>query len=99
MAKKSTEPEPAIRRSFLIVGGVALAAALLGFIVMNFVLGGGGGGEVPADDAAIVQTSPLPGAPGGVAQPPAATPQPTDNALRPGGRDPFIPIGGAPAPG
>jgi hypothetical protein len=101
MAKKSAsfEQEPAVRKSFLIVGGVALAAAVLGFVVMNFVLGGGGGDEDTGgeDTASQVSTTNAPEAP---AVEPPATPKPAEpKGLTSGGYDPFrklsAPAGGA----
>jgi hypothetical protein len=82
MAKK-TEEGP-IRKSFLITGGVAIAAAVIGFLVMNFVVGGG---DEPIDTgppAALSQgvTTSTP------------TPSPASATIRPGGRDPFTPADG-----
>lgn len=95
MAKRrSTEKEPAIRKSFLITGGVAIAVVVLAFIVTTFVFGGGGGEvpDTPEPVAGEVQN--------GVSPQATPTPAPTEPAgLTPGGRDPFTPVGGAPAAG
>lgn len=89
MAKKTFEQEPAVRKSFLVVGGVAIAAVLMGFVLMTFVFGGGGGG---GDDVAVptpaAQTSNGGGTGTGVA--PQPTPVPVEPAgLQEGGRNPF----------
>lgn len=97
MAKRQAEPQPAIRKSFLITGGVAIGAALLGFILMTFVLGGGGGSSDPAPTPAA--GAPAVGSDGAPASTPAPTERPAEpDGLTPGGRDPFRPIGGQAAP-
>ena len=78
--KQQSEP---IRKSFLIVGGIAIGVALITFVLMTFVLGGGGGGG-----SALPSTPPA-----AITQPtPAPTPTPSPG-LQPGGRDPFSPRG------
>lgn len=82
MSKRLQELEkPQVRRSFLIIGGAAIGAAVIGFILMNFVLGGDGGGTAaPPASSPSAQTQP--------------TLAPLSDAkhepLREGGRDPFI---------
>lgn len=102
---KNKQPAPPIRKSFLIIGGVAIGAALLGFILMTFVLGGGGGSDEPESpsEVATEQGGTAGGSAGGAA--PAATPAPTpapqvENEIKEGGRDPFAPLaaGAAAAP-
>jgi hypothetical protein len=103
MAKRRGPAAPPVRKSFLVIGGVALGCALLGFVVMNFLAGGGGDA---VDDSAVLSTSnaPLaspgalaPGSDGAAAASPSATPA---NQLVPGGRDPFDPgsLAATPAP-
>jgi hypothetical protein len=93
MARKMTEDQPAVRKGLLITCGAAIGAALLGFILINFVLGGHGAGTAPTTGTAATtttvgtSTSPLA----------TATPQPVSNEITPGGRDPFsAPLGIAP---
>lgn len=97
MAKKRVEQGPPVRKSFLIVAGAAIGAALIGFVLMTFVFGGGGGED---DTGTVATETSAPGAEGAPAAPiatPVPTPKPTDPpGLKPGGRDPFSPIGGAP---
>jgi hypothetical protein len=63
----------------LVVGGGAVAVALLGFVLMSFV--GGGGGSQPGSGGTGADATPAP-----------RSSQPAQQAapdLRPGGRDPF----------
>lgn len=78
MARKTAVDEPPVRKGLLVVGGVAVGAALLGFLIIHFALGGGGG------------ENPLPSTPAapGVAVP-VATATPSSNEVTSGGRDPF----------
>jgi hypothetical protein len=84
MPKRRPATEGPVRKQFLVVGGVAIGAALLGFVLMNFVLGGGGGKPAPAERTTTTTGGPVGG--GKVVAAPA---------LRPGGRNPFTPVVGA----
>lgn len=78
---KNNGSQPPIRKSFLVVGGVVAAVALLGFIAMK-VLGGGEVATPPTQSGSGsgLQTS-APKPPVGSKSSPAK--------LREGGRDPF----------
>jgi hypothetical protein len=94
MAKSATlEKTPPVRKSLLIVGGVAIAAVVIGYVLMNFVLGGDDSTEPTTPTTSTApSTSSAPNAP---AVRPAATPQVSEPAgLNPGGRDPFSGGGG-----
>jgi hypothetical protein len=80
MARKQFEEEKPVRKSVLIIGAVALGAAILGFVLMNFVFGG-------SDNVAPLPSTPtVPGVAAPVATP---TPIPVNNEETSGGRDPF----------
>src|SRR5439155_739527 len=53
MAKKTFTDEPPVRKSLLIVAGVAVGAALLGFIIVHFAFSSGGGGT-PLPSTSVV---------------------------------------------
>jgi hypothetical protein len=92
MARTQAQDEPVVRKSLLIVAGAAAGAALIGFVLMNFVFGGGG------DTAA---TSPAPAAQsqtGGVTAPVHTATPTANNEVTSGGRDPFAPQGLAAVP-
>lgn len=90
MARTLTQEEPAVRKGLLIVAGAAVGAAILGFILMNFVLKGGG-----SSPSAPLPTAAAPGI--GSSSIPTATPVPANDEDTPGGRDPFSgPVGIAP---
>jgi hypothetical protein len=95
--RRQREEQQPIRKSFLITGGVAIAAALIGFVLMTFVLNGDGGDidepipTVTADAGAGTVPTAAPAA--------TPAPAPTPKGLTPGGRDPFARPGGVPAPG
>ena len=88
---KSSEQQPAIRKSFLVVGGIAVAVAVLAFVATNLL--GGSGGEPPSDQASTI--SDTVGDPAPTSAPTSAeiTDAPGDRSegLVPGGRDPFTP--------
>jgi hypothetical protein len=89
VARRQATNEPPVRRSFLIFGGVAVGAAVIAFVLMNFVLGGDDGG---VEEDTTPTTTVAPGAPAGQPAPaaPTATPKPSEPpGLRPGGDDPF----------
>ncbi len=93
MARKVTEEQPAVRKSLLVICGVAIGAALIGFVLVNFVLAGHGGGAAPST-ASSTATSTLPQSNTPLS---TTTPAPASNEETPGGRDPFSgPIGIAP---
>jgi hypothetical protein len=85
--KKKKAPEPAVRKSLLITGGVAVGAALLGFVLMTFLGGGGGGEEEAATELATLGGATIPIASGA---PVAGGPGTDPIELTPGGRDPFV---------
>jgi hypothetical protein len=88
MAKKKKPPEPAIRKSYLITGGIAIGAALLGFVVVNFAMAGDGGGSDEATELAITDAASIPLQ----AEPEVgADTSGGANELSEGGRDPFSP--------
>lgn len=95
MAPKKVET-PAVRKSFLVFGGVAVGVAVIGFVVMNLLGGGGGEADLvtpPQGSPAGVVSTPAAGDP--AANPaPVSTPAPAPAApgLNPGGRDPFSPV-------
>lgn len=82
MAKKSAVPQAQVRKPLLIVAGVALGAALIGFVLVNFVLGGGSSGGEP------LPVGPGTGTTGGAATSPAPS-VPASDVQTDGGRDPF----------
>ncbi len=102
MAKrKPASAEPAIRKSFLYMGAVAIGVSVLGFVLMNVVLGGGGAAD---EETAVLSTVDGPTAPG-LEDPVRGTEfgadpvSPEDlNTLNEGGRDPFSPVIGASPP-
>jgi hypothetical protein len=85
MARTLTEEAPPVRKGILIVAGAAIGAALIGFILMNFVLKGGSG-TAPTQP---LPTSAVNPALGGTSPLSTATPVPVSNEVTPGGRDPF----------
>ncbi len=84
MAKRSNEQQPAVRKSFLVWGGIVVAIAGLAFVLMTFLGGGGGSGE-----ASNAPSSPAPAtqADGSDAKVQPAAP---GEGLRAGGRNPFV---------
>jgi hypothetical protein len=89
MAKKKKPPEPTVRKGFLVTGGIAVGAALLGFLAMTFLAKGGGDGGEAATELAITE--------GNTVAIPTSEPQvkagsdETANDFEEGGRDPFAP--------
>ena len=90
MAKRRL-PQPQIRKSVYVFGGVAVGVALLGLVLLN-VVGGGGSTNVAAPAASPSIVRPSAGAPGSNGN--AAAPK-----LREGGTDPFRALVAAAAPG
>jgi hypothetical protein len=89
------EDQPAVRRSFLVLGGVAIGVAVLAFVLMNFIVGGDSGGGEEASTISTTEGSP---APTSSAQPSISNVSSGESeGLRPGGRDPFSPTGGGQA--
>lgn len=90
MASKKKASEPAVRKSFLVIGGSAVGAAVFGFVLFTFVLGGGGGaeGDDQATELATLNNASIP-----IASAPGVPEPGSDgavlNALTEGGRDPF----------
>ncbi|MEX0875189.1 MAG: hypothetical protein WD646_03240 [Actinomycetota bacterium] len=85
------EDQPAVRKSFLVIGGVAIGTAVLAFVVMNFIVGGDSGDGEEASTISTTQGSP---APTSSAEPSLSNPlSGQSEGLRPGGRDPFSPTG------
>jgi hypothetical protein len=93
MAKKKKADEPAVRKSFLVFGGVIIGVAILGFVVSTFLVGGGGGGEEvtkPISSSAPTTGSDTSGSTGTPATG-ATTGTFPKNELKPGGKNPFSP--------
>jgi hypothetical protein len=93
MAKKKAA-EPAVRKSFIVGGGIVIGVAILGFVLSTFVLGGGGGGD--EDTGPVTTPAPVSSAnPGTVPGSDGVPTTDTDtskfpaNELKPGGRNPF----------
>jgi len=84
MAKRSKEEQPAVRKSFVIVGGIAVGVAAVVFAVLTFF---GGGGSGSATDSPATTPAPIsqPQDTGDSGQPSAP-----DEGLRAGGRNPFV---------
>jgi len=83
MAKKSKEQEPAVRKSFLVFGGIVVGFAAVVFAIMTF-FGGGGSGEAtkaPTAPAPATQSQDA----GDIQQPSVP-----GEGLRAGGRNPFV---------
>ncbi len=89
MGRRSTEQQPAIRKSFLVTGGVAIGVAVLAFVGMNFLTS-----REPADDQASAISETV-GSPAPTSAPDSAelkdAPGDDSQGLQPGGRDPFTP--------
>jgi hypothetical protein len=97
MAKKKSQGEPQLRKSFLVWGGVILGIAVLGFVATK-VIGGGGGEGLDTGPVLTPSTATTDGSTGGAAAGSAAT-KPTENKLTDGGRNPFSPKAAAGAGG
>jgi hypothetical protein len=90
MGRRSSEEQPAIRKSFLVTGGIAIGVAVLAFVATNFLTNSDSGGEDQA--TAISETV---GSPAPTSAPESAeitdAPGSRSEGLVPGGRDPFTP--------
>jgi len=90
MGRRSSEEQPAIRKSFLVMGGIAIGVAVLAFVATNFLTNR----EPPAEDQASAISETV-GSPAPTSTPDSAeiidAPGSRSEGLVPGGRDPFTP--------
>lgn len=84
MAKRSKEEQPAVRKSFLVFGGIVVGVAAVVFAIMTFFGGGGSGtaADRPASNPPPVSQSQDTGDSG--------HPSAAGEGLRAGGRNPFV---------
>jgi hypothetical protein len=90
MGRRSSEEQPAIRKSFLVMGGIAIGVAALAFVATNFLVNREPAGEDQASAISDTVGSPAP-----TSAPESAeltdAPGSRSEGLVPGGRDPFTP--------
>jgi hypothetical protein len=89
MGRRSSEEQPAVRKSFLVMGGIAVGVAVLAFVATNVLMN-----RPPADDQASAISETV-GSPAPTSTPDSAeitdAPGTRSEGLVPGGRDPFTP--------